>query len=365
MARLRVGVVGVGHLGKEHARILAGMPDVELVGVVDTNPDQARQIAQRFHCLPFPTPEYLYGRVDAACIVVPTVHHHRVAIEFLNRRIPLLIEKPLAATLNQANHLVTAARKNRVTLQVGHVERFNPAFEELRRRPIKPLFVECERHGTFTGRSTDIGAVLDLMIHDIDLLLDLIGAPVVAAEAVGISVFGGHEDMATSRLRFASGCVAHLTASRVSPNPKRRLRIWAPEGYAGIDFFNRRLTLVQPSENLRRQGLDVSKLDPLGRMRLKEELFNRHLQTLELDCNDGDQLTRELLEFVTCVRSGNDPRVNGEAGRDAVKVANQILESMKAHPWGGSDAGPVGPYDIPPPTGRLFDPPADDSAAAA
>src|SRR5262249_34353449 len=180
-------------------------------------------------------------------------------------------------------------------LQVGHIERFNPAYEELRRRPVTPKFVEVERHGTFTGRSTDIGAVLDLMIHDLDLLLDLIGEPVVEVQALGMTVFGKHEDMANARLRFVGGCVAHLTYSRMSPRPKRKMRIWAPEGYAGIDFCDKRLTLVQPSAELREYGLNARAVAAEQRHELQEQIFTRHLQTQERGCaGPMDQLTAEL-----------------------------------------------------------------------
>src|SRR5262249_39818789 len=151
------------------------------------------------------------------------------------------------------------------------------------RRPLQPKFIECQRVGPFSGRSTDIGAVLDLMIHDLDLVLTLVKAPVIGVDAIGASLFGGHEDLVHARLMFATGCVANLTASRVNPQPARRMSVWAPEGYAGIDFSTRRLTLVQPSAELRRQGLDPRRLAPAARASLKDELFSRHLQTLELD----------------------------------------------------------------------------------
>jgi predicted dehydrogenase len=303
----------------------------------------------------------LIGQVDAATIVTPTTYHHSIAREFLSHGIPVLVEKPLALNLQQAGELVDLSRRHQTILQVGHIERFNPAYEELRSRPITPKFIEMERHGTFTGRSTDIGVVLDLMIHDLDLLLDLVGGPVAEVEAIGATAFGGHEDMVNARLRFASGCVAHLTASRMSPNSKRKLRIWAPEGYAGIDFVRKHLTLVQPSEELRRRQLD---LNSLPREQLKGEVFTRHLQTLELDCNHGDQLTRELEDFVGCVQSGLQPRVTGEAGRDAIALAERILQSVNTHRWNNSADGPIGPNFLPEPQGSLFKAPESRPDAA-
>src|SRR5436309_3245200 len=348
MTRLRTAVIGVGHLGQHHARILAGMPDIELVGVVDANPEQARTIAARLNTTAFDHFQPLLGRVEAVSVVTPTIHHHEVASAFLRRGTPVLVEKPVCRTVAEANDLVGLAERAGVPLQVGHIERFNPAFEELARRPIRPKFVEAERHGPFTGRSVDIGAVLDLMIHDLDLLLALIGGPVRGVSAVGAAVFGGHEDMVNARLEFANGCVAHVTASRIAQRPKRRLRIWAPEGYAGIDFVSRKLVLVQPGEEVRRYGLRVDRLDAAAKARLKDEVFGRYLQVLMLDGDrTGDQLTAELRHFVDCRRTGRRPRVTGEDGRDALELAERVLAAVRAHQWEGRPDGPVGPGAMP------------------
>ena len=304
MGRLRVGVVGVGHLGKEHARILAGLPDIELVGVADVNLAQARAVAGRCNTRPFSDYRPLIGGVDAAVIAVPTAHHHAVAGGFLRQGIPLLVEKPLALNGAQAEELVALAHRHGALLQVGHIERFNPAFEELQRRPLQPRFVHCQRLSGFTGRSTDIGAVLDLMIHDLDLLLALTAAPVTHVQATGLTLLGGHEDVAEAHLTFASGCTAHLTASRVNPAPFRRMQVWGPEGHACLDFGRRQVTLAQPSTGAPGEP---------------------PLQVLELDRNQGDQLTRELQEFIISVRTGARPRVRGEEGRDALALADRIL----------------------------------------
>ena len=363
MTRLRIAVVGVGHLGQHHARILAGLPDVELVGVADANPDQARGVAARLGTAAFDSHEPLLDRVDAVSVVTPTVYHHTVAAAFLRRGVPVLVEKPVCRTVAEADDLIRLAAEAGVPLQVGHIERFNPAFEELARRPIRPKFVEAERHGPFTGRSVDIGAVLDLMIHDLDLLLALVGGPVRDVAAVGAAVFGGHEDMVNARLVFANGCVAHVTASRISQRPKRRLRIWAPEGYAGIDFVSRKLTLVQQSPELRQFGLRVDRLDGAAKARMKEEVFGRHLQVMNVDGDrKGDQLTAELRHFVDCVRTGRRPRVTGEDGREALALAERVLGSVRAHEWEGRPEGAVGPTKMPRPAGWLFDVPRSEAA---
>lgn len=354
MNRLRIAVIGVGHLGKEHARILAGMQDVELVGVADVNGEQAQVVARKLGTQAFSEYWPLLNMVDAACIVVPTVHHKTVAAEFLRRRIPLLVEKPLAPSHAHARALVELAAQNDTILQVGHIERFNPAFEELQRRPMQPKYITCERLGSFTGRSTDIGVVLDLMIHDLDLLLALVQSPVTSVEALGIGLFGQHEDVASARLRFANGCVAQLSASRASATPMRRMQVWAPEGFASIDFSRRRLSLIQPSAALRRDGLDPAKLDPASRARIKDELFTRHLETLHIDGHSHDQLTCELRHFVDCVRHGTTPRVSGNDGLAAVNLAENILDSMRNHSWTGQAGGPIGPSQFPDPLGVLF-----------
>ena len=330
MARLRMAVVGVGHLGKEHARVLAGRPDVELAGVADVNPDQARAIAHRCGTRAYENHRPLLGLVDAAVIAVPTTDHYPVAVDFLRRGVPLLIEKPLAPTPAEADALVELAARQGVTLQVGHIERFNPAFEELQRRRPRPRYVECERLGPFSGRSTDIGVVLDLMIHDLDLLLTLVDAPVQAVEAAGVRVFGQHEDVACARLAFANGCRARVWASRAHAVPRRRMRLWAPEGYAGVDFAGRRLVVAPLSEAL--GGLDFCQVrrDPAILGQFPEERFGRHLEAIPLRLPGADQLTREVDDFIRCVRTGARPRVAGEEARDAVALAARILASLGA-----------------------------------
>ncbi len=357
MAPIRTAVIGVGHLGQHHARILSGLPDVELVGVVDANPEQARAVATKLGTTPYESYTPLLGKVDAVSVVTPTVHHHEVAAAFLKAGVPVLVEKPVCRTVAEADDLIALAAKANVALQVGHIERFNPAFEELVRRPIRPKFIEAERHGPFTGRSVDIGAVLDLMIHDLDLLLSIVQSPVRNVSAVGAAVFGGHEDMVNARLEFESGCVAHVTASRITKLPKRRLRVWAPEGYAGIDFVTRKLILVQQSEEVRRNGLRVENLDAAAKARLKDEVFGRYLQVLSLDGDrKGDQLTAELKHFLDCVRTGRQPRVTGQDGRNALELAERVLTALRNHAWNGEAAGPNGPNGLPEPAGFLFSP---------
>lgn len=365
MTRVRMAVIGVGHLGRHHARILAGMPDVDLVGVVDANSEQAAKVAAAVGAPAYDDHERLIDHVDAVSIVTPTVYHYSVAAAFLRAGIPTMVEKPICRTVAEADELIRIAAKSGVPLQVGHIERFNPAFEELARRPIVPKFIEAERHGPYTGRSTDIGCVLDLMIHDLDLLNALVGAPVRDVSAVGSAVFGGHEDMVNARLVYENGCVAHVTASRISPRPKRRLRIWAPEGYAGIDFVSRKLSLVQPGPEAKRLGVRINRMDAVAKSKIQDELFGRYMQVKNQDAERGvDQLTAELRHFIDCVKTGATPRVTGEAGRDALAVAERVLMALRAHQWEGTPDGAVGPNKMPKPKGRLFEPPMPAAEAA-
>jgi predicted dehydrogenase len=355
MRRLRLGVLGVGHLGKEHARILAGFPGVELVGVADPRLDQVQMVAQRCGTQAFLDYRQLLPLIEAAVVAVPTCLHHPVAIDLLGQGISLLVEKPLTSDLAQADELVALAERRGAILQVGHVERFNPAFEELQRRPLRPKYVTCERYGGFSGRSTDVGVVLDLMIHDLDLVLALVRAPVRSVAALGASVLGGHEDLAQARVTFADGCVADLSASRIHPGPVRRMNVWGPEGFAGVDFGSRRLTLAQPSEALRQGRLASRRLDSTSVAAMKEGLFGRFLEVQEWNCDRGDQLTAELQDFLQSVRTGTRPRVDGLAGRDAVALATRVLDSLRAHSWEGDASGPQGPWNLPGSSGPLFD----------
>ena len=365
MTRFRMAVVGVGHLGQHHARILSQFPDVDLVGVVDHDPNQAASVSKKLRTQPYSSHHALLGEVDAVSIATPTQFHHSVACDFLRSGVPVLVEKPVCKTVEEADELIALAYEADVPFQVGHIERFNPAFEELLKRPITAKFIEAERHGPYTGRSVDIGAVLDLMIHDLDLLLALVGSPVRDVSAVGATVFGGHEDMVNARIVFESGCVAHVTASRIAARPKRRMRIWAPEGYAGIDFVTRKLSLVQQSDELRRNGLRPERLDAGARARLKDDIFGRHLEVLNVDGDrKWDQLTSELRHFVDCVKFGRRPRVTGECGRDALSLAEKILASLRAHTWNNEYEGPTGPNDMPPPAGKLFELPRSAIEAA-
>ena len=355
MTRLRYAVIGVGHLGKEHARIAASLPDVELVGVVDANPEQAKTIAAKNNTRAYGEPRELLGKVDAASIVVPTTLHGAVAEAFLQAGTPLLIEKPLASTLAEANRLVELSQTHKAIVQVGHIERFNPAYEEIMLRSMHPTMIRCQRIGPFTGRSYDVGVILDLMIHDLDLLLALVKSPVRSLEASGICVFGEHEDIASARLQFANGCVADVLASRASPVQARTMQLWGAEGFADVDFGLRKVTLMQPTDEVRRHGLNPSRLDVASRAKIRDELFTKYLPTTTIDGQAKDQLTAELSHFVDCVRTRQMPRVSVEAGRDAIALAERIVAATRKHRLDPAGDAPAGPHLLPAAFGKLFD----------
>jgi predicted dehydrogenase len=316
-----MAVIGVGHLGKEHARILSTFADVDLVGVCDVNGEQARLVAQCCGTTPFADYHALIASIDAAVIAVPTWGHHAVAVDCLEAGIHLLVEKPLAPSVAAARELVIRARRQDTLLQVGHIERFNPAVEQLTRLQLKPKWIECERLGPFTGRSTDIGVVLDLMIHDLDLVRVLAGPDVQDVEAVGWVVHGGHEDVAHARLVFAPSLTVILSASRASSAPRRQMRLGADDGIVSIDFAARTFS-INPTAR-RSHG---------GRRQLAAPGLDRPPDSSETPLTAADPLTRELREFVDCVRYGLRPRVTAEDGLAAVELADLILRRIREQP---------------------------------
>jgi len=325
---LRVAIIGSGRLGGFHAQKLARMADVEITGVVDPLPANRDRLAAELHTAALASHLPLVGKIDAAVIATPTVMHHRVAVDLLKAGTHLLVEKPICTTVAEADELVELARRRKVVLQVGHVERFNPALAAAAPHLREPKFIEAVRASGFTFRSMDIGVVLDLMIHDIDLVLSLVRSPLRSVDALGVSLLGGHEDVAHARLTFECGCVANLSASRVSYEPVRKIQVWAARAYANIDFATRTTNLVQPSETLLRGEFHAERLSPEEREHYKTHLAEEHLPREQKTYDAVDALALELEDFVDSIRMVRQPRVNGQAGRDALAVAEQILASM-------------------------------------
>ena len=350
MKRLRMAVIGAGRLGSFHAQKLAANDDVELVAVVDPAPESRNRVAAECNTRAEAECGRLLDRIDAAVVAAPTQLHHRLGMELIGRGIHVLMEKPLSAVLAEANELVDAARRQGVVLQVGHVERFNPALSAALPYVPNPKYIEAVRAGPFTFRGTDTGVVMDLMIHDLDLVLSMVRSPVRKVEAIGLSVLGGHEDVANARLHFESGCVATINASRVSRQPTRRMHVWSARAFAEIDFATRLTTLVEPSETLVQRRFHVENLSPEQVEHYKEHLFDDHLPRRELQSEPVDALNLEQEDFVAAIRTPRQPRVSGEHARDAVALAEQILAKIHAHAWDDTSDGPVGPLALPRPS---------------
>ena len=350
MKPLRVAVIGAGHLGRIHARLANGLDCMRLVGVADPVEANRNQVAAEYQTAAYADYRDLLGKIDAAVLAVPTRFHHAVGLDLLQAGVHLLIEKPLATSVAEADELVRAARRQGAVLQVGHVERFNPAWSRVLPYARDPKYIESTRLSGFTGRSTDIGVVLDVMIHDIDLILSLVRSPLARAEALGLSVLGGHEDVVNARLTFESGCVATLNASRVSYQPARVMQIWSPLGFAAIDFATRAATLVRPCDAVSGRKFEVDGLPAADRAAIKDKLFQDYLPIEKMQADASDQITAELLDFADSIRTGRAPRVSGEQGREALAVAEQILSAVEQHAWDGQPQGRRGPHFLPAPT---------------
>ena len=310
MKRLRVGVVGVGYLGRFHAEKYASMDAVDLVGVADTNMSQAASIAGTYRTTAYSTYQDLFGKVDAVSIVVPTPSHFAVAMDFLKNDVDVLIEKPMSTTLEEADELIRFADSKGLIIQVGHLERFNPAVVALQDIVAKPMFIESHRLSIYKDRGTDVSVVLDLMIHDIDIILNFVKSEVSEIRAAGISVIAENVDIANARLEFQSGCVANVTASRISTKNERKIRLFQKDAYVSVDFTSQEITVIQQNSK-KDDGL-------IPGMEIKQLCFTK-----------GDALEDEIKSFVQSVANRKVPQVTGQMGRDALKIALIIMEQIK------------------------------------
>jgi predicted dehydrogenase len=347
MSPLRVAVIGAGHLGRIHARIAAGLPEIELVAVVDPVEEVRLRVAKEAHTRGVADYRDLIGEIEAAIVATPTVTHRAIGRELLESGIPLLIEKPLTPTATEANELVSLARRQGLILQVGHVERFNSALSCVAAELRDPKYIEAKRTSSYTFRSTDVGVVLDVMIHDLDVVLSLARSEVVNVEAFGISVLGGHEDMATARLTFASGCIADVTASRVSFQQQRLMNVFTSRVSASINFATHQTAVVRPRQDVLRREFRVERLSADEREYYREHLFDELLVGTQYDMPAGNAIEEEQRDFEASVRSGRAPRVDGAAGRDAVALAETILQRIDEHGWDGAEVGRRGPLAMP------------------
>ncbi|MCA8964332.1 MAG: Gfo/Idh/MocA family oxidoreductase [Planctomycetes bacterium] len=330
--KLRVAVVGVGHLGKHHARLLKGL-DCELVGVADPSP-AAREAAEKAYEVPaYADHHELLGKVDAVSVVVPTRLHREVASVFLENGVDVLVEKPIARTVADGQALVELAEKHGRILQVGHVERFNPTLQTIADIGANARYIESHRLAPFSFRSTDIGVVLDLMIHDLDLVLALVRSEIVSVDAFGGAVFTPAEDMASAIIKFANGAVAHLTANRVALKPLRKMRVFSPEGYASLDFQAAQGMVVKKAPGWDFQQLDLQAIDRSQVSDLWKFVFDGLLRVENLQLDEGNPLRDELASFLDCVRTRGTPRVTGADGVAAVAAAEMVLAAIAKNRW--------------------------------
>jgi len=305
---LRLGVVGVGHLGKHHARIAAGVAGARLTAVADTQRDRAVAAAAAAGAKVFEDYRDLFGQVDAVTVAAPTDKHHEIALAFLERGVSVLVEKPITRSLTEADALIAAAQQSGATLATGHTERYNPAVAAVMPLVSTPRFIEVHRLGVFPDRSLDIDVVFDLMIHDLDIILALVKSEVSAIEAVGVPVLTDKFDIANARLRFASGCIANVTASRISRERVRKIRFFQPDAYISIDYAE------QSVEGYRLKRRDGQRPE---------------IQGGQLPVAREEPLKREIEDFVGAVRDKRAPLVSGEDGRRALALAQAIADKME------------------------------------
>ncbi len=310
MKKLKCAVIGVGYLGKFHAEKYASLDQCELIAVVDSDPAAADKVAEKNQTVAYTDYQNLLGQVDAVSIVVPTSLHHQVAKDFLNAGAHVLVEKPITVTLEQANELIEIAQANNLILQVGHLERFNPAILGLDHYRDKPLFIESHRLSPFNPRANDVSVVLDLMIHDIDIIQAMVDSPVVKIDASGTAVLTQGTDIANARIVFENGCVANVTASRISLKTERKMRIFRPTCYVSVDFQNRVL--------MKHQTGDKEMFPGIPEIISEESVFE-----------NGDALLAEITHFVECIHTGSNPLVSGEAGKRALATAIEITQLLE------------------------------------
>ncbi len=307
--KIRVGVIGVGDFGRNHVRVFHDLPGAELVGIHDADPERARQVAAEFDTQAFPSVAQLAENIDAACVAVPTKLHARISSELLQHGVDVLVEKPIASSVAEADKLIAEAKKADRILQVGHLERFNPAVVAVQKIVSRPLFFEVHRLGVFSPRSLDVDVVFDVMIHDLDILLALLHSPARDIQAVGIPVLTDKVDIAHARIEFESGAVANVTASRVSTERVRKLRFFQAREYISVDYTRQDVTRIRVVGEGSQPAIDFEKLP----------------------AEPEEPLKAELRSFLAAVRERKTPLVDGEAGRRALDLAERVMAGIVAH----------------------------------
>ena len=324
---LRVAVIGAGHLGKFHARVYSKIPSVKLAYVIDTDPSHAEAVAAECTAKPLSDYRPILKEVDAVSIVTPTTSHFEIARAFLDAGVSVLLEKPMTATVEQADELIRLASASKSVLQIGHIERFNPAYAAIRDFLKDPVFIECHRLGPYSFRSTDVSVVLDLMIHDLDLILDIAGVP-VAVEAAGTPIVSTETDIANARIRFNTpdgrpGCVANVSASRISAKPMRRLRVFQRDAYISMDFLEKKVYVFR-----KRDGFDLAQAQAALAGLPREHVLGQLVDIRQMDFAQSDVLHSEISAFVSAVKNRTMPVVTGEHGRRALALAVAIDQEI-------------------------------------
>lgn len=340
MSVLRLAVIGGGHLGRIHAKLAAANEQFELVAVADPSIQARGLVEEQLQVDTVSDYKMLIGQVDAAIVAAPTVAHYEVTSTLLRAGVHCLVEKPLALSPDQADRLVQIAKSHSRILQVGHVERFNPIWTTAQSEISSPKFIEAMRAGPYSGRSTDIGVVLDLMIHDLDLILSMERGPLKSVQATGIAVLGSHEDIAEARLEFESGCIATLRASRVAQEPTRRMQVYSAASYADLNFSSDAVQLVAPTNDVIARAIALDELPAEERMQAKERIYEDFLTPKSISAPPRNAIMDEQNDFALSIDSGCAPSVSGEDGARAISVATQILEAIAAHGWDGVSSKP-------------------------
>jgi predicted dehydrogenase len=320
---VRIGVIGVGHLGSLHAKMLSDIPGVVLAGVYDLDGARAQAVAAQYGTAACPGLDDLLGRVDAVTIATNTLVHHEVAARALEGGKHIFLEKPITQTIAEADALCRSAKARSLLIQVGHIERFNPAILALEKYPIAPMFVESHRLAQFNPRGSDVAVVLDLMIHDIDLILSFVKSPVRGVEANGVAVVSESVDIANARIQFENGCVANVTASRISQRKMRKMRLFQNSGYISIDFSEGTAEVFRLLQEGEPDAAGTLMLGEIGSGKLKRRIVYEQPEVKEVNA-----LRHELQLFAECVATGAPPVVSGEDGKRALEVASAIMEKI-------------------------------------
>jgi predicted dehydrogenase len=328
---LRLAIIGAGHLGRFHAKLAGELDDFELVGIVDPAEASARKLAEECRTRAFFDVCDIVETIDAAIVAAPTRLHHTIGRELLGHGVHALMEKPLAMSVEECDALVRLADQNRCVLQVGHIERFNPALDQALPFLHRPQYITALRHNGYTFRSTDVGVVLDLMVHDLDVAMLLVGSPVADVSALAVTLMGGHEDFARARLHFANGAVADFSASRVSYRAMREMQVWTETGNVTIDFATRSAAVAQTSTQVQSGQFDAERLGEEEKIRLRERFFEELMPVRQLPAAASNALLDEQRDFVSAIRLGREPRVTGRQGREVIAVAQRILASIAVH----------------------------------